>query len=79
MKEITLKILDLLERSVVLQAFITIGILAVASYIWVIGREMPADLKTIVFVVLSFWMGSKVQHTVDANRTLRLNTPKDQK
>ena len=73
MKEITLKILDLLERSVVLQAFITIGILAVASYIWVIGREMPADLKTIVFVVLSFWMGSKTQHTIDQNRTQRLN------
>ena len=73
MKEITLKILDLLERSVVLQAFITIGILGVASYIWIIGREMPTDLKTIVFVVLSFWMGSKTQHTIDQNRTQRLN------
>lgn len=73
MKEVTLKILDLLERSIVLQAVITIGILGVAAYIWVVGREMPSDLKTIVFVVLSFWMGSKTQHTIDQNRVQRLN------
>ena len=79
MKDFGLKLLDLLERSVILQAFITIGVLSIGGYIWVIGREMPADLEKLVFIVLSFWMGSKVQHTVDANRTLRLNTPKDQK
>ena len=73
MKDVTLRILDLLERSIVLQAVITIGILGVAAYLWVVGREMPSDLKTIVFVVLSFWMGSKTQHTIDQNRVRRLN------
>ena len=73
MKEFGLRILDLLERSIVLQAVITIGLLGVASYIWVMGREMPDDLEKLVFIVLSFWMGSKVQHTVDTNRIRRLN------
>ena len=73
MKEFGLRVLDLLERSIVLQAVITIGLLGVASYIWVMGREMPDDLEKLVFIVLSFWMGSKVQHTVDTNRAQRLN------
>lgn len=73
MKDFGLRFLDLLERSVVLQAFITIGVLGVAAYIWVAGREMPSDLEKLVFIVLSFWMGSKTQHTIDQNRTQRLN------
>ena len=73
MKDFGLKILDLLERSVILQAFITIGILSVAGFIWVSGREMPSDLEKLVFIVLSFWMGSKTQYTIDQNRIQRLN------
>ncbi len=73
MKEFGLRLLDLLERSIVLQAVITIGLLGVASYIWVVGREMPDDLEKLVFIVLSFWMGSKTQHTIDQNRVQRLN------
>ena len=73
MKDFGLKILDLLERSVILQAFITIGILSVAGYIWLVGREMPSDLEKLVFIILSFWMGSKSQYTIDQNRTQRLN------
>ena len=73
MKEFGLRVLDLLERSIVLQAVITIGLLGVASYIWVMGREMPDDLEKLVFVILSFWMGSKTQHTIDQNRVRRLN------
>lgn len=73
MKDFALKALDLLERSIVLQAVITTGLLGVASYIWVSGRAMPADLEKLVFIVLSFWMGSKTQHTIDQNRTQRLN------
>ena len=77
MKDFGLKVLDLLERSVILQAFITMGVLMVAAYIWIVGREMPSDLEKLVFITISFWMGSKVQHTVDTNRTLRLSTPED--
>ena len=73
MKEVALKILDLLERSVVLQAVITTGILGVASYIWVVGREMPDDLEKLVFIIISFWMGSKTQSLIDTNRQQRLN------
>jgi len=73
MKDFGLKILDLLERSVILQAFITIGVLSVGGYIWVAGRPMPSDLEKLIFIVLSFWMGSKTQFAVDQNRTDRLN------
>ena len=74
MTDFGLRILDLLERSVILQAFITIGVLSVGGYIWIAGRPMPADLEKLIFIVLSFWMGSKVQYAVDTNRTERLNS-----
>lgn len=73
MKEFALRILDLLERSILLQTFITIGVLSVGAYIWLVGREMPSDLEKLIFIVLSFWMGSKTQHTIDTNRVQRLN------
>ena len=61
-------ILDLLERSVLVQSFLTLMLMASIVYMWVSGRQVPSDLTQFTSIVLAFWMGSKAQN--EANRAL---------
>ena len=55
----------LLRESVIVQSFITAAIIAVDLYLYVTTGSLPEGLDRLTYIVVSFWMGSKVQHTVD--------------
>jgi len=59
---------DLLERSIITQSVITAALVGVSCALYVLGRDVPDGLQTLTMTVVAFWMGSKVQHTVDNNR-----------
>ena len=56
---------DLLKRSVLVQSIITLMLIAVSCVIWLRGADIPPDLRDILFILVSFWMGSKVQHMLE--------------
>lgn len=60
-----LKGLELLERSIVIQSLLTGGVVGVYLYLIVTGKELPEGFQTLTFTIVSFWMGSKVQHEID--------------
>ena len=54
-----MRLLDLLERSVLVQAFITAVMVGAVGYLYVAGRPVPDELLQLTWAVLAFWMGSK--------------------
>jgi len=66
-----LKFWDLLERSIITQSLITAVLVCASVYMYVTGMEVPDGLQTLTYTVVAFWMGSKVQHTVDGVRAQR--------
>lgn len=56
---------DLLERSIITQSIITAALIGVTCYLYVAGHPVPEGLQTLTYTVVAFWMGSKVQHSVD--------------
>jgi hypothetical protein len=63
------KFWELLERSVIIQSVITLGLLATVCYMYIAGRRVPNELWMITELAVGFWMGSKVQS--EANRRTR--------
>ena len=59
----------LLKESVIVQSFVTAAIIGVDLYLYVTTGGLPEGLDRLTYIVVSFWMGSKVQHAVD--RTTR--------
>jgi len=59
---------DLLERSIIVQSFVTAVLVGVSCALYVMGKDVPDGLQTLTMTVVAFWMGSKVQHTVDNSR-----------
>ena len=55
----------LLRESVIVQSFITAAIIVVDLYLYVTTGGLPEGLDRLTWIVVSFWMGSKVQHAVD--------------
>ena len=61
----------LLEKSVIVQSFITAVIILVDLYLFIKWGSLPEGLDRLTYIVVSFWMGSKVQHTIDATTRAR--------
>lgn len=66
-----MRVLDLLERSVILQGFLTTVVVGGTVYLAVTGKPIPDLMIGGFWGVLGFWFGSKSQHVISANRTKR--------
>lgn len=62
------KFWDLLERSVIVQSILPVGFGGAVVYLAIIGIPVPSLLEYLTILTISFWMGTKVQHSIDNNR-----------
>lgn len=58
-------VLKLIEESIILQGFITVGLVGATVYLYASGKEVPSNLLQLTWAVLGFWFGVKVQHGID--------------
>ena len=68
MEKVLLKLLDLIERSVVVQGTVTLGFAAAVIYLSVSGRAIPDQLGYALATILGFWFGTKVQNDLTRAR-----------
>jgi len=66
-----MKFLDLLERSVIVQSLLPLLFGGTCCTLWVCGYEAPEALLHLTWAGVAFWMGTKVQHSVDTRRQSR--------
>lgn len=59
------KFWKLFQESVIVQACITLMLVATACYLIATGKEVPELLSTALMLVLGFYFGSKVQQVVN--------------
>jgi len=52
----------LLEESVILQGFLTLGFGGVSLYLWATGKPVPDGLLQGLWAILGFWFGTKTAH-----------------
>ena len=57
---------SLLRESVIVQSVVTAAIIGVDLYLYVTVGALPDGLDQLTYIVVSFWMGSKVQHAADS-------------
>jgi uncharacterized membrane protein AbrB (regulator of aidB expression) len=62
MTAIASKFFDLIERSVIVQALITLALIIVLCILWATGQTPPDRLIDLTFAVVGFWFGSKVEN-----------------
>lgn len=62
------KFWDLLERSIIVQSLLTLLFGGAVVTLAMLGRPIPDILVQMTTVIVSFWMGTKVQHTIDNRR-----------
>jgi len=65
------KFWDLLERSIIVQSLLTLIFAGAVVALAILGRPIPDILTQMTTVIVSFWMGTKVQHTIDNKRADR--------
>ena len=65
------KFWDLVERSVIVQSLLPVLFGSTVIYLAIVGREVPELLAHLTWACVSFWMGTKIQHTVDLNRVVK--------
>ena len=53
------KFWELLQESVILQAFLTAAIWGVTVYLLATGQEVPDELNTAAILILGFYFGAK--------------------
>jgi uncharacterized membrane protein YfcA len=58
---------DLLEKSVILQATITLVFAGTVVYLIVVNRPVPEIIGYALSSILGFYFGSKSQQQIDAN------------
>lgn len=56
---------SLLRESIIVQSVVTAAIIGVDLYLYVTTGGLPDGLDRLTYIVVSFWMGSKVQHAAD--------------
>ena len=61
MKDVAMRALDLLERSVIVQALITLGALYTMFYLVITGHDVPTVLQLVVTSLLGYYFGTKGQ------------------
>ncbi len=65
------KFWDLLERSIITQSLLPVLFGGTACTLWLRGMAVPGELLQLTIICVVFWMGAKVQHTVDTNRLVK--------
>jgi len=53
---------ELMERSVILQAVITLALIGLIIYLVVTGQEVPDLVEALTLLVVGFYFGSKVEN-----------------
>lgn len=66
-----IKFWDLLERSVIVQSLLPLLFGSCCCVLWLRGIPVPEKLSQLTIMCVVFWMGTKVQHTVDTNRAVK--------
>ncbi len=61
------KFLQLLEESVITQSVITFMVVATVCVMWGLQITVPQPLLDMAFIVVAFWMGSKVGYKQGQN------------
>ena len=56
------KFWELMERSVILQAVITLSLIGLIIYLVVAGQEVPDLVEGLTLLVVGFYFGSKVEN-----------------
>ena len=64
----------LLSKSIIVQSLITFLLVGALVFMYVTERTVPEGLQTMAYTVLAFWMGSKVQYSIDATNEQHLQT-----
>jgi len=55
----------LLRESIIVQSLVTLMIIGADLYLYVTAGELPKGLDALTYIIISFWMGSKVQHAAE--------------
>lgn len=58
---------ELLKESTIFQGMVTLLLIATICYMFIVGYEVPDELFNIVFTVLAFWFGQKVNMAKNKN------------
>ena len=56
------KFLEYLRESVIVQAVITVAVIVTVCYLYATSQTVPSELLSILYVVIGFYFGSKVQY-----------------
>ena len=67
------KLYSLIERSVLFQGVLVLGMTSAACYLWLTGRNVPDALVNILLVIVGFFFGSKAQYDADRAYMNKLN------
>ncbi len=62
---------DLVERSVIVQALVTLILIVTICTLWLTGITPPTELVYLTFAVLGFWFGSKIENAKLTNRSMK--------
>lgn len=71
MAKVWLKLLELFERSIVVQGALTSAFTGVYLYLIATGKLIPEGFQSLTFTIVAFWMGSKVQHEIDRRTIIK--------
>lgn len=56
----------LFAESVIVQAVVTLLLIATICYMFIVGKEVPDSLVQITMLVVGFWFGSKAQQVINS-------------
>ena len=61
------KFWQLLQESTLIQALMSLMLLATILYLYIVGREVPQELTQFMVLILGFYFGSKSQQVISTN------------
>lgn len=53
------KFVELLEKSTITQAYITMAVVTTACVLWGLQVDIPESLQTVIIIVIGFFFGTK--------------------
>ena len=65
----TAKLLDLLERSVLVQALSTLACVGVLLFLVATSKPIPSELSQITWALLGVYLGSKIENSKLSHRS----------
>lgn len=63
------KFWELLERSIIVQSIITLALVGTVITLYLTDRDVPGQLWLLVDFTVGFWMGTKVEHTIQTRNS----------